>query len=162
MPCVRQNDKPHQSSHDKVVHQHKDNHTREVLPCTVTYCVTVEILLVHSKLKSPKIQTIPHNLQFHCEFLKILSTWLYTKFAYSLPLSKSKYTTNKENNKNQLYTVNETVYIRSYYCLSRPLNSPSYKNKSGYTKYETTVYHSWGGSSPLCLKYIIRVNFYNF
>jgi hypothetical protein len=46
MPCVRQNYKPHQSSHDEVVHQHKHNHAREVLPCTVTYCVNVGILLV--------------------------------------------------------------------------------------------------------------------
>jgi len=79
MPCICQNDKPHQSSHDEVVHQHKHNHTREVLPCTVTYCVTIEILLVHSKIKSPKIQTTPpphptHKLQFHCAFLKIVST----------------------------------------------------------------------------------------
>jgi len=63
-------------------------------------------------------------------------------------LQKIKYTINKENNKNLLYTVNKIVYIRTDYCLSRPLNSPSYKNESGYTKHETKVYQLLMTVSP--------------
>jgi hypothetical protein len=76
VPRVCQNCKPHQRSHDEVIHQHKHNHTGEVLPCTVTQCIIIRFPLFIQTSNYPKSIVSSKILT------SLTTKWRILKFLY--------------------------------------------------------------------------------